>query len=169
MDIVLISSNGDKYHLPKNVASLSELVRTMTDNDMNESEEELEVPLLNVTSPTLEKIIQFLNYYHEHPFPEIQKPLQGSIKDLVGEWYANYVDIKEDELFELINASNYMDISPLLHLGCATVASQIRGKTPEEIRTLFNINNNIAEDTQNISSGCNDLTIEDVTNESTDI
>jgi len=44
-------------------------------------------------------------------------------------------------LFELILAANYMDIKPLLDLTCATVASMIKGKTPDVIRATFNITN----------------------------
>jgi len=36
-------------------------------------------------------------------------------------------------------ASNYMDIQPLLDLTCKTVASMIKGKSPEQIRADFNI------------------------------
>jgi len=38
-------------------------------------------------------------------------------------------------------AANYLDIKPLLDLGCAYVASMIKGKTPEQIRQMFNIEN----------------------------
>lgn len=34
-----------------------------------------------------------------------------------------------------------MDIKPLLDLACAKVASMIKGKTPEQIRQTFNIQN----------------------------
>jgi len=38
-----------------------------------------------------------------------------------------------------LQAANYLNIEPLLDLACATVAGMIKGKTPEEIRTQFNI------------------------------
>merc|ERR1719373_1205971 len=34
-----------------------------------------------------------------------------------------------------------MDVKPLLDLTCAKVASMIKGKSPEEIRRKFNIQN----------------------------
>ncbi len=61
--------------------------------------------------------------------------------EIVQEWYANFVAIDQETLFELILAANYMDIKPLLDLTCATVASLIKGKSPEEIRKQFNIVN----------------------------
>ncbi len=60
---------------------------------------------------------------------------------VVQEWYATFVNVEQEVLFELILAANYMDIKPLLDLTCATVASMIKGKTPEEIRKTFNIVN----------------------------
>ena len=44
-------------------------------------------------------------------------------------------------LFELIMASNYLDIKTLLDLACAKVASQIKNKSVHEIRQFFNIEN----------------------------
>ena len=40
---------------------------------------------------------------------------------------------------KIIVASNYLDIKPLLDLGCAQVATMIRQKSPEEIRKIFKI------------------------------
>jgi S-phase kinase-associated protein 1 len=70
------------------------------------------------------------------------QPLKSSnMNEVVQEWYSNFVAIDQETLFELILAANYMDIKPLLDLTCATVASMIKGKTPEEIRKQFNIVN----------------------------
>ena len=38
-------------------------------------------------------------------------------------------------------AANYLNIKTLLDLTCKTVADMIKGKTPEEIRAHFNIQN----------------------------
>jgi S-phase kinase-associated protein 1 len=90
----------------------------------------------------LAKVIEFLKYHKNEPMSEIEKPLQSSnMSDVVQPWYANFVEVEQSELFELILAANYMDIKPLLNLTCATVAALIKGKTPEEIRRIFNIVN----------------------------
>ncbi len=59
--------------------------------------------------------------------------------DLVQEWYATFIAVEQEQLFEIVLAANYMDIKPLLDLSCAKIASLIKGKTPEEIRKQFNI------------------------------
>merc|ERR1712072_1414082 len=43
--------------------------------------------------------------------------------------------------FDMILAANYLDIKDLLELTCEKVASMIKGKTPEEIRKVFNTQN----------------------------
>ena len=55
-----------------------------------------------------------------------------------GEWYGNFIDIlKKNELYDVINAANYMDIEPLLSLAVCKIASTVYGKTREEILLMF--------------------------------
>ncbi len=61
------------------------------------------------------------------------------MSDLIQEWYANFIQVEQPMLFELILASNYMDIRPLLELMCATIAIMIKGKSQAEIKKIFNI------------------------------
>ena len=68
----------------------------------------------------------------------------AQMAEVVQKWYADFVAVEQVLLFELILAANYMDIKPLLDLTCATVASMIKGKTPEEIRKTFNIANDFS-------------------------
>ena len=104
-----------------------------------------EIELRNVKATVLQKVIEFCQHHKTEPMTEIEKPLKSqNMADVVQKWYADYVDVEQVILFELILAANYMDIKPLLDLTCATVASMIKGKAPEEIRTTFNIANDFS-------------------------
>ena len=104
-----------------------------------------EIPLPNVKAAVLRKVIEFCQHHREEPMTEIEKPLKSAqMAEVVQKWYADFVSVEQVLLFELILAANYMDIKPLLDLTCATVASMIKGKTPEEIRKTFNIANDFS-------------------------
>lgn len=137
--VELVSQEGNTFQVERKVAKMSELVKTMVSDD---DDEQQEIPLPNVKSEILGKVIEFCRRYMEEPMTEIEKPLKSAnMHEVVQEWYATFVDVEQETLFELILAANYMDIKPLLDLTCATVASMIKGKTPEEIRKTFNIVN----------------------------
>lgn len=55
----------------------------------------------------------------------------------------------QEEILELILASNYLDIKSLLELSCAKVATMIKGKSPEEIRETFGIINDFTPEEEN--------------------
>jgi S-phase kinase-associated protein 1 len=103
----------------------------------------VEVPLPNVSGEILEQVVQFLQYIKENPLDKIDKPLKSSnmSENVNDPWYAKFTDKDQSIIFELILAANYLDIQPLLDLCCAKVASLIKGKTPEQIRRTFNIEN----------------------------
>lgn len=114
-----------------------------TNTYLDEQEEESqEIPLPNVKSTVLAKVIEFCGHHYNNPMMDIEKPLKSAdMHDVVSDWDASFVDIEQEILFELILAANYMDIKSLLDLTCAKVSSMIKGKTPQEIRETFNITN----------------------------
>ncbi|KAL6043550.1 suppressor of kinetochore protein mutant [Balamuthia mandrillaris] len=59
----------------------------------------------------------------------------------IDERFKLWSDLDQQALFRLILAANFLDIKPLLDLTCDAVAKMIQGKTPEEIRQTFNIEN----------------------------
>jgi S-phase kinase-associated protein 1 len=86
-----------------------------------------------------------LHHKYAKKVTPITTPLKSNrIHEIVQSWYANYIaDILVDQtlLFELVTAANFMDIKSLLDLTCLAVSILIKGKTPEEIRCIFNIGN----------------------------
>ena len=149
--VTLTSTEGESFEVSGQVAIMSELVKTMIATDEGDDDEgsegsseaeDHEIPLPNVKSEVLSKVIEFCKYHEKKPMKEIEKPLKSAkMEQVVDEWDAKFVDIEQELLFELILAANYMDIKSLLDLTCAKVASMIKGKSPEEIRQTFNIVN----------------------------
>jgi S-phase kinase-associated protein 1 len=98
--------------------------------------------LPNVKPEILEKVIEYARHYKDSNPQEIEKPLKSAmLQDVVPAWDASFVELEQEVLFELILAANYLDIKSLLDLTCAKVASMLKGKTAEEIRRQFNIEN----------------------------
>mmetsp|Transcript_21973 Transcript_21973/g.47306 ORF Transcript_21973/g.47306 Transcript_21973/m.47306 type:complete len:183 (-) Transcript_21973:227-775(-) len=134
----ITTQEKDVLEIPKKVGMMSVLITTMVEGD----KEEKEIPLPNVKTAIMKKVISYMTYHVDNPPEEIEKPLKSAnMADVVSQWDADFVDVSQEMLFELILAANYMDIKPLLDLTCAKVASMIKGKTPEQIRKTFNIQN----------------------------
>merc|ERR1712050_471203 len=120
---------------------MSTVIKQMIADD-NEGTGE-DIPLPNVKTAILSKVIDYCKYHKDISPEEIQKPLRSTnlLECGVSEWDVEYVNIEQAILFELILAANYLDIKSLLDLTCAKVSSMIKGKNTEEIRKQFNIVN----------------------------
>ena len=136
-----MSKEGDAFTVPIAVAKMSKLVDTTID-DENEDEIQ-EIPLPNVKSSVLAKVIEYCTHYRNvEAMSPITTPLKSSkIEEVVQQWYADFVKVEQVLLFELVTAANFMDIKPLLDLTCFAVAVLIKGKSADEIRKIFNISN----------------------------
>ena len=136
----LISQEGEVIEADQETVVLSVLIKSMIDDSGTDED----IPLPNVTKSVLIKVLEFCKYVKEHPLQEIEKPLKtDNLRDIVSEWFASYVEVEQEELFEVILAANYLDIKPLLELSWAKVATMIKGKSVVEVRKLFNIENDL--------------------------
>ena len=136
--ITLVSSDGEKMQVTAKAAQRSQLVKGIIEDYPDDAE----VPLNNVKSNILKKIKEYLDHYQDSEPKEIERPLASqNYQDCVDNWDFEFINVDLDLIFEIILASNYMDIKPLLELASSKVASIIKGKTPEEIRKTFNIQN----------------------------
>ncbi|KAH8203438.1 hypothetical protein TruAng_002422 [Truncatella angustata] len=95
-----------------------------------------------VTEPVLRKVIEWCEHHRQDPAPTNEDDNDNRKKTTeIDEWDQKFMQVDQEMLFEIILASNYLDIKPLLDVGCKTVANMIKGKSPEEIRKTFNITN----------------------------
>jgi S-phase kinase-associated protein 1 len=144
----LVSSDGRTFDVPSDViarrgdgvcagyhsATVNDLL--LDDLIIGEGGRGLSIPLSNVTGETFEKVLEFCRRRHGL---EARAPASSVVTD--EEWDRRYLQIDQAALFELVSAADYLDIKDLLDVTCMQVARLIRGKTAEELRTLFNIKN----------------------------
>lgn len=72
--LYLISAENESFPIPKKVALISELVNTMCEGDRDEKN----IPVPNVKSAVLTKVIEYMKYHHENPVQDIEKPLKSA-------------------------------------------------------------------------------------------
>lgn len=124
--VKLLCSDGEIVEVDVDVAEKSVLIKGLIDDSGTEDE----IPLPNVKKPILERVVTFCEHLKNHQPPEIEKPLRSTdMSVVVDQWHSDYINLEQEELFELIMASNYLDIKPLLELACAKVASMIKNKS----------------------------------------
>lgn len=142
--VTLTSSDGQNIEIDEVSAKRSGLLKGL----LADYEKGSEIPMPDIRGEILKKTVEYLIYYKEKEPKEIPKPLPtANLLDVTDEWdvtFINSVDL--DSTFDIINAANYMDIKPLLDLSCAKIASLMKGKTAEEIRTMFNIECDLTEE-----------------------
>ena len=135
--VMLVSKEGVSIEVDKDLVSLSIFCKKELDDGAEI------IPLPETSEKILRKIIEYLNHLKAgNASPEIEKPLRSNdLKDVTTEWYANFIELSDEEVQDLIIASNFMDIKCLLVLACAKMGSIIRGLSIPEFRKRFNIVN----------------------------
>ncbi|KAH8748610.1 negative regulator sulfur controller-3 [Diaporthe sp. PMI_573] len=131
--VQLKCNDGGIVRVDLPIAERSILLKNLIDDLGLEAATAQPVPLPNVTSPVLEKIVEWCIHYRHGPL-STQHLKDESRNAAIDGWDQKYMEVDEEMLFEIIVAANYMDIKALLNLGCKSVANMIKGKTPEEIR-----------------------------------
>ena len=122
----------------RKVASISTLIKTAVESD--DAAKEVEIP--GVDGSILELILTYMKHHNGTEPPIVDKPLRSKVmKEVCKDPFdATFIDdIGEDrqQLYDLILAANYMDVKSLLHLGCAKVASLIKGQPLEKIKDIL--------------------------------
>ncbi|KIV91644.1 E3 ubiquitin ligase complex SCF subunit sconC [Exophiala mesophila] len=139
--LYLQSSDGEDIPVDRDVAERSVLIKNMV-GDLGEEGITEAIPIPNVNAAVLKKVINWCEH-HKHDPPSTNEDDSESRKKTtdIEEWDQKFMQVDQEMLFEIILAANYLDIKPLLDVGCKTVANMIKGKSPEEIRKTFNIQN----------------------------
>ncbi|CAJ2655901.1 unnamed protein product [Trifolium pratense] len=135
--ITLKCRDGETFEIDEVVVLESQTIKHMIEDDCADSG----IPLPNVDGKILAKVIEYCKKHVQGASSEEEKPISN---DDLKAWDDDFVKVDQCTLFELILAANYLDIKSLLDLLCQATADMIKDKTPEEIRKIFNIENDFS-------------------------
>jgi S-phase kinase-associated protein 1 len=137
MPVTIITCDDVKRVIPHNILMASNTIKIMF--DVSNYHEILNLP--NIKVREFDKIIQYItyNYYVNNGVTENSETDHKK-------WNEQFVTMPKEELFELILAANFLDITSLVELTCATVCDMLKNKTSELIRQEFNIKNDLNQD-----------------------
>nr|AAX47094.1 SconC [Paracoccidioides brasiliensis] len=145
--ITLIPSDepedGRGIEVERVIIERSILIKNMLE-DLGDSGEPIPIP--NVNKAVLEKVIEWCEHHRNDPPTTNDEDYDSRRKTTdIDEWDQKFMLVDQEMLFEIILAANYLDIKALLDVGCKTVANLIKGKSPDDIRKTFNIQNDFSE------------------------
>lgn len=141
----LKSSDNEIFEVEQKVIEQSETIKKMIEDGAATGE----IPL-QVSSKTLAKVLEWCKQRQHKTVENENDDNKGKRKkerdedDDIKEWENKFSDelkADKDVLFDLLLASNYLDLPALLSFLCQLVADMVAGKMPEEIRRMFNIEN----------------------------
>ncbi|KAJ8637288.1 hypothetical protein MRB53_011555 [Persea americana] len=133
--VVLMSMEGERFEVEDYVARESKIISNMMEDDCANNV----IPVPNVKASILSKMIEWCKKHAQ--MKEDDNNSNKEKEEELRSWDKEFVDLDTDTLYGLLVAANYLDIKGLLDLVCQRVADMIKGKSPEQIREIFNIKN----------------------------
>lgn len=139
--IKLQSNDGVVIETDINTAKCMGTIRTMMEYcDITECN----VPLPNVNSTILRKVIEWSMVHYEDDTPNLAKKTDDDVNEekhtnKLSSWDVNFLRVDQNTLFELIRAANYLDVKGLIDVTARKIAQMMEGKSPEELRRTFHI------------------------------
>merc|ERR1712058_167237 len=137
-----------KFTISRKAALMSELVKSIVEGDKTAKEIEIK----KVEGETLEWIVNYLKRHDGKVPAKIEKPIRSVKMEKIVEDPVDAEEINKQSkkaIFKIILGANYMDIKSCLHLGCAKIATLIKGKSPEEIKKILGDDDEDEEQKQN--------------------
>merc|ERR1712212_899830 len=107
------------------------------------------IEIKKVSADILKLIVAYLKHHKGTVPAEIAKPIRSVKMEKIveDEWDAKFINnLSKRSIFQVILGANYMDIKSLLHLGCAKIATLIKGKSPEEIKKILSEEDDVKDE-----------------------
>jgi hypothetical protein len=146
-DVSVITGDRVKYCIPRNIAmqiGLLQIFMGDSGSDSDEEKDQTQFPIPNVNSREFDKVIEYIVLHVNSPASEIVKPIIGNdinavVNDSDQEFINNLPLNGDTNVFDVMKAGDYLEIPTLVDLCLAKIAINVRGKTLDQVRADFGI------------------------------
>uniref|UniRef100_A0A0E0LZ48 SKP1-like protein n=1 Tax=Oryza punctata TaxID=4537 RepID=A0A0E0LZ48_ORYPU len=136
--IDLVSNDGERFEVARDAAQLCKTLRWMIKDGYGR------IPLPNVASSILARVVDYLGRH------AAAADADAMDDDGLHRFDADFLaGVDQDTLFDLLLAANYLQADGLLDLACKKVAGMMTGKSPEQMREIFHIVNDLTPEEEN--------------------
>lgn len=143
-NVYIISISGEKILCNEPFLKYSKLFSDLLEKDENEEDMVISV---SQESYIINSCMNFCECYDNDQFDVPEKPLVSSnIYDILPKWCGDLLNIPNEEIFKLMNAANFLIIDMLINATCVKIATLLKDKNCEEIRAIFNIEDDFTEE-----------------------
>ncbi len=123
-------------NLVKMMGTIEEMIEDM---GYDENSDPVELPNKTITTTIFKQVMEYCQQY-----------LNAENKEDMGlnDWDTNFfsqIEMKPD-LFNLLEAADFLHAKRLLETGCSFVAQKIKGKSVEDLREIFGVVNDFTPD-----------------------
>ena len=145
------TSDDQTFTVEWDIARQSQTIRTMLDDlgieEDGDTEDTLPLPNEEVTGPVFKKALEWCEKNRDKPdfksdddeSDELTKKQEFASYDQLNDWEKDYIKMSVSEMFPLLITANFLEIKGLIQLMVKAVALQIQGKSVEQIRETFGI------------------------------
>lgn len=156
--IVMLSSDGHEFEVSEAAASLSVTLRDRL--DAIGDDDRIKLPnQAGLAAKPVAKVVEYCNRHvaaistsdgngdanDDHEPNSFSSAAAAEEEDLKS-FDAQFIDVDQAMLYDLIMAASYLEIEGLLDLCSKRVGDMIKGKTPDQIRGIFGIKNDFTAD-----------------------
>ena len=141
---ILKSVDGKSFEIEEKYLYISSFLKDL----INDFPEQDEIPINQIKSKCLEKIVEYLEHYPKEAPKPIPHPLPSTdLKSILNEWDYQFINnMSFEDCCELMNGANFLGINELMNLIGAKIASLMMTGTVEEVREKFGIPCDLTEE-----------------------
>lgn len=134
--VMLQSKDGVIFDVDRAVASRIGTIKEAMDNC---GDNDNPIPLPVISAGIMGRVLTYADHHKHDPVLSPEEEAAREKDCIISDWDTAFLRVDQATLFQLVVAANFLNMGELLRITTRTVANIIKGKTAEEMRTVFNI------------------------------